>query len=176
MMKRDVASWPAAPLTLVFLAAGVLLLAAAAASAKDGQKAGVARFPNRFHQKCAGDVKATYSRRPDGRLNVVNECRTKDGGTTVARGVARVADERTRAKLKVRFAPAALSFLPFVWGDYWIIGLADDYHWALVGSPGRDYLWILSRTPQLDEADLEGAKAIAEANGFDTSRLTMTQQ
>ncbi|HEX6973025.1 MAG TPA: lipocalin family protein, partial [Vicinamibacterales bacterium] len=73
-------------------------------------------------------------------------------------------------------APAALSFLPFVWGDYWIIGLADDYSWATVGSPDRDYLWILSRTPVLAETDYAAAVARAQAIGFDTSRLVRTRQ
>ena len=135
----------------------------------------VARFPNRFQDDCLGDVRATYTKRPDGRIDVVNECREADG-TNVARGVARVEDERTRARLKVRFAPAFLSFLPMVWGDYWIIGLADDYSWATVGSPDRKYLWILSRSPQLNDAAYAEAVARATANGFDTSRLVRTPQ
>jgi apolipoprotein D and lipocalin family protein len=139
-----------------------------------GQWFEIARFPNRFQRQCAGDVRATYERRPDGRLDVINQCRATDGQTTIARGVARVVDTRTRAKLKVRFAPAALSFLPFVWGDYWVIGLADDYSWAVVGTPNREYLWILSRTPTLDETLLERAMSRARANGFDTSRLART--
>jgi apolipoprotein D and lipocalin family protein len=85
-----------------------------------------------------------------------------------------VADDRTLAKLKVRFAPAALSFLPFVWGDYWILGLASDYTWATVGSPDRNYLWILARTPVLDAERLASALAAARDNGFDVERLTMT--
>jgi apolipoprotein D and lipocalin family protein len=141
-----------------------------------GQWHEIARFPNRFQKKCAGEVRATYAKRPDGRIDVVNECTTADGSVTKAAGVARVVDERTRAKLKVRFAPAALSFLPFVWGDYWIIGLADDYSWATVGSPDLGYLWILSRTPTLDEATYAAAVERARANGFDTSRLERTRQ
>ncbi len=136
----------------------------------------IARFENRFQQKCAGDVKASYARRPDGRIDVTNSCRTADGGTTVAKGVARVEDAATRSKLKVRFAPALLSFLPFVWGDYWIIGLDDNYRWALVGSPDRSYLWILSRTPQMDQALFDQALARARANGFDVSKLQRTKQ
>ena len=85
-----------------------------------------------------------------------------------------MADDRTFAKLKVRFAPATLSFLPFVWGDYWILGLASDYTWATVGSPDRNYLWILARTPVLDAERLASALAAARANGFDVERLTMT--
>ena len=133
----------------------------------------VSRFPNRFQRQCASDVRATYVRRPDGRVDVINRCRLEDGSSTDAQGIARVADDRTFAKLKVRFAPAALSFLPFVWGDYWILGLASDYTWATVGSPDRNYLWILARTPVLDADRLASALAAARANGFDVERLTM---
>jgi apolipoprotein D and lipocalin family protein len=135
----------------------------------------VARFPNSFQDDCLGDVRATYTKRPDGRIDVVNECREADG-TNVARGVARVVDVQTRAKLKVRFAPAFLSFLPMVWGDYWIIGLADDYSWATVGSPDRKYLWILSRTPRLSDAAYAEAVERATANGFEVSKLVRTSQ
>jgi len=134
----------------------------------------IARFPNRFQRACAGDVKAIYAKRADGRIDVINRCRTADG-VVEARGVARVADARTSAKLKVRFAPAVLSFLPFVWGDYWILGLAGDYSWAVVGSPDRRYLWILARAPALEADRLESALAAARANGFDVGRLVSTR-
>jgi len=135
----------------------------------------IARFPNRFQRGCAGDVRATYARRADGRIDVINRCCNVDGSMTSARGVARVVDPRG-AKLKVRFAPAALSFLPFVWGDYWVIGLDPDYRWAVVGTPDHAYLWILSRTATMDEAVYKGALARATANGFDTDRLVLTPQ
>ena len=136
----------------------------------------VARFPNRFQRDCAGDVQASYARRPDGRIDVVNRCRDAEGGTIEARGVARVVDARTSAKLKVRFAPAWLSLLPFVWGDYWILGLADDYSWAVVGSPDRDYLWILARRPEIDAGGYAAAVDVARANGFYVDRLVKTSQ
>ena len=135
----------------------------------------IARFPNRFQRACTGDVRATYTRRPDGRIDVVNRCRATDGHLIDAQGVARIVDARTSAKLKVRFAPAVLSFLPFVWGDYWIVGLADDYSWAVVGSPDRAYLWILARSPAMETARLDAARTAARANGFDTDRLVMTR-
>jgi apolipoprotein D and lipocalin family protein len=141
-----------------------------------GQWYEIARFPNRFQRQCVGDVRATYTKRPDGRIDVVNQCRTENGETDQARGIARVVDEQTQAKLKVRFAPAFLSFLPFVWGDYWIVGLADDYSWATVGSPDREYLWILSRTPKLSAEAFEQARGRAAANGFDVGRLVTTEQ
>jgi len=135
----------------------------------------IARYPNRFQRTCVGDVRASYARRPDGRLDVVNRCRTPDG-VIEARGIARVVDDRTFSRLKVRFAPAWLSALPFVWGDYWIIGLGGDYSWAVVGSPDRDYLWILARTPRLDHQQSEAARSAARANGFDLDRLRPTEQ
>jgi len=135
----------------------------------------IARFPNRFQRSCTGDVRATYTRRSDGRIDVVNRCRASDGHVIEARGVARIVDARTSAKLEVRFAPAVLSFLPFVWGDYWIVGLADDYSWSVVGSPDRAYLWILARTSTLEPARLDAARAAARANGFDIDRLAMTR-
>jgi apolipoprotein D and lipocalin family protein len=134
----------------------------------------IARLPNRFQKKCAGDVRAAYTRRPDGRIDVVNGCRQQDGTTTEAQGVARVEDPKTNARLKVRFAPAALSWLPMVWGDYWIIGLADDYSWAVVGSPDRDYLWILARAATISDETYTTATQIARGNGFDVTRLVRT--
>jgi len=133
----------------------------------------IARFPNWFQRQCVGDVRASYARRPDGRLDVVNRCRTAEGETE-ARGVARIADERAFAKLKVRFAPSWLSWLPVVWGDYWIIGLAPDYSWAVVGDPGRDYLWILARAPHLDEVSVAAARAAARVSGYEVERLVQT--
>jgi len=135
----------------------------------------IARFPNRFQQQCVGDVRASYGRRGDGRIDVVNRCRTADGQTQ-ARGVARLVDDETHAKLKVRFAPAWLSWLPPVWGDYWIVGLAPDYSWAVVGDPGREYLWILARTPHLDAESMAAARTAAQGNGFEVARLAQTPQ
>jgi apolipoprotein D and lipocalin family protein len=135
----------------------------------------IARYPNRFQRTCVGDVRASYARRADGRLDVLNQCRTVEG-MIEARGVARVVDDRTFSRLKVRFAPAWLSFVPFVWGDYWVIGLADDYSWAVVGSPDRNYLWILARKPRLDDQRAAAARAAARSSGFDLDRLRPTEQ
>jgi apolipoprotein D and lipocalin family protein len=134
----------------------------------------IARFENRFQRQCVGDVRASYAQRADGRIDVVNRCRTGDGETE-ARGVARIVDEQTHVRLKVRFAPAWLSWLPPVWGDYWVVGLAPDYSWAVVGDPDREYLWILARTPRLDAESMAAARAAAQDNGFDVVRLVQTQ-
>jgi apolipoprotein D and lipocalin family protein len=135
----------------------------------------VARFPNRFQDQCAGDVRVTYRRRSDGRIDVINRCRKSDGEIDVANGIARVVDQQTNAQLEVRFAPAFLSWLPMVWGDYWIIGLDADYQWAVVGDPSRKYLWILSRTPVLDSSAFSAAVERARTQGFDTARLERTE-
>ncbi len=136
----------------------------------------IARYPNRFQRDCVGDVAARYSLRTDGRIDVTNRCRQADGTFKDAKGVARVVDTATAAKLKVRFAPAFLSFLSAVWGDYWVIGLAPDYSWAVVGSPDREYLWILSRSKTLPTAQYDAAIATARANGFDPARLAPTNR
>jgi lipocalin/uncharacterized protein YbjT (DUF2867 family)/ligand-binding SRPBCC domain-containing protein len=135
----------------------------------------IARFENRFQRQCVGDVRAVYTRRADGRIDVANRCRTANGQTE-ARGVARLVDEQTNAKLKVRFAPAWLSWLPAVWGDYWILGLAPDYSWAVVGDPSREYLWILGRTPRIDGESIAAARQVARDNGFDVGHLVDTPQ
>lgn len=136
----------------------------------------IARYQNYFQRKCVGNVTATYVRRADGKIDVINRCRLEDGKTTEATGLARIDYAKTRSKLKVRFAPAMLSFLPFVWGDYWVIGLADDYRWALVGTPDRKYLWILARATTMSADAYAQAIGTARANGFDTSRLVRTPQ
>jgi len=108
----------------------------------------IARLPNRFQAKCAGEVVATYALQPDGRIAVTNRCRTTAGDVTAATGVARRVDGQPPSVLQVRFAPAFLSFLPAVWGDYQILALGPEYDHAVVGTPDRAYLWVLSRAPR----------------------------
>ncbi|HVO12052.1 MAG TPA: lipocalin family protein [Vicinamibacteria bacterium] len=137
----------------------------------------IARLPNRFQRQCAGDVIAIYTLRADGRVTVLNQCRKADGTTASAEGEARRADpDGPASRLKVRFAPGFLSFLPFVWGDYWILELDHDYRYALVGDPARKYLWFLSRTPTMDAATYESLTAAATRLGFDVARLERTPQ
>jgi apolipoprotein D and lipocalin family protein len=136
----------------------------------------IARLPNSFQNACAGDVTATYSLDEDG-IEVVNKCRKENGEMTETKGRARRAsDEGPNTKLKVRFAPAFLSFLSFVWGDYWIIDLAPDYSYAVIGEPKRKYLWVLSRAKKLEEATLSGILERIRQNGYDTNRLMITNQ
>jgi apolipoprotein D and lipocalin family protein len=136
----------------------------------------VARLPNRFEEKCAGDVTAEYAPAEGGRIRVVNRCRRRDGKVAEAVGEAKRADTRgPNSRLKVRFAPGFLSFLPFVWGDYQIIELAPDYSHAVVGAPDRKYLWVLARSPRMDEATYLRLLEAARAQGFDVSRMMRTR-
>ena len=135
-----------------------------------------ARLPNAFQKKCAHSVVVHYAVRSDGRLDVVNECVEKDGRQSRASGVARLAEPNGQpSRLKVRFAPAFLSFLSAVWGDYWVIDLAPDYSYAVVGEPKRRYLWILSRSPRMPEtlyAEILGRAA----RFYDVARVVRTTQ
>ena len=137
----------------------------------------IARLPNKFQKQCIGDVTATYTVLDDGSIKVVNCCRDEDGELAKAEGKAKRSDgETSNAKLKVRFAPAILSFLPFVWGDYWIIDVAPDYSYAVIGEPSRKYLWVLSRVPVMDEAEFNTILLKVKANGYDLEGLIRTKQ
>ncbi len=130
----------------------------------------IATIPQRFQKGCVG-VTAEYSLRKNGDIRVINTCiqGSLDGEVRAVRGKARVVDKNTNAKLKVTF------FWPF-WGAYWIVGLADDYTWAVVGHPSRDYLWILSRTPHMDDALYQELLDLVVAKGYDPARLQKTLQ
>jgi apolipoprotein D and lipocalin family protein len=132
----------------------------------------IARIPNRFQKQCVSDVTATYALRDDGRIDVVNRCRRGDGRTSESKGLARVEDAVTAARLKVSFF-SILGWRP-VWGDYWVIGLGDDYEYAVVGTPSRKYGWILARAPRLDEATLERIFKLLRAQGYDPGRFEIT--
>ena len=130
----------------------------------------IATFPIRAQRGCTG-VTATYTVREDGEIDVFNRCRkyALDGPEDSVSGRARVVDEATNARLEVSF------FRPF-WGDYWIIDLAPDYSYAVVGHPSRDYLWILARTPQLPEETYAGIVKRIEEKGYPLDRLVRTLQ
>jgi len=134
----------------------------------------IAKFPNSFQKKCASDTTADYELRPDGSLSVLNQCIRADGEWETALGLARQIGSGKSARLQVRFAPAWLSFLPFVWGDYWIVDLDEKYELAAVSEPKREYLWILSRTPVVDPSRYAALMARLNAMGLDTGRLEKT--
>jgi len=124
----------------------------------------IARYPNSFQQGCLGS-RAVYSLRDDGDIRVLNSCRDKDSGEErIAVGRAWVVDPPVNSRLQVSF------FWPFR-GDYWIIDLGRDYEYALVGTPNRKYLWLLSRTPQMAPVLYDALMQKAEKQGFERARL-----
>jgi apolipoprotein D and lipocalin family protein len=136
----------------------------------------IAKFPNWFQKKCTGYTKAEYSLKADGRLQVINRCRLENGAMSEATGTARQVGAATSPKLEVRFAPAWLSFIPAVWGDYWVIDLDEAYQLVAVGEPKREYLWVLSRTPKVDPKSYENLLLRLAGKGFDIRKLELTRQ
>ena len=136
----------------------------------------IAKFPNWFQKKCVSNTQAVYSIRPDGNLKVLNSCKTADGEISQAEGTARQQGSKDSPKLEVRFAPEWLSFLPMVWGEYWVVDLDAQYQVAAVSDSKREYLWVLSRTPQLDKKTYDELLLRLRSQQFDTRKLETTQQ
>ena len=113
----------------------------------------VAKIPNSFQDQCAYGTTAEYKIQKDGSIQVINKCYDENGEPDIADGVANIVDKETNAKLEVSFV-SFLGIRPF-WGDYWIIGLDENYEWAVIGTPGRKYGWVLSRTPSLSEETMQ---------------------
>jgi apolipoprotein D and lipocalin family protein len=134
----------------------------------------IANFPNRFQKICVRNTTAEYTVQDDGNVRVVNRCATASGTSSVD-GLARRVDGSTD-KLEVSFLPAVLRWLPIGWGDYWVIGLAPDYRYAVVGEPSRKYLWVLSRTSTLSAEDRGAIDALLRERGYDPARLVVTAQ
>lgn len=168
----------------------LLLLAATAAAASalpntpvakldlaryEGKWHEVARLPMYFQRKCASDTTATYTRNADGTITVDNACRTKDGDTQRAIGAARPVPGKP-GQLEVRFAPKWLGWIPAVWADYWVVDLDPDYRWAVVGGPSRDNLWILSRTPNMDQTTFDEIRTRAKRRGYPTEKLLVSSR
>ncbi len=136
----------------------------------------IAKYPNRFQKQCVADTQALYRQRDDGQLDVVNRCRQANGVMTEAVGRARQVGAADSPKLQVRFAPAWLSWLPMVWGNYWVIDLDPAYQLVAVSEPKREFLWILSRTPAVDAAAYQALLGRLKDKGFDLGKLERSAQ
>jgi apolipoprotein D and lipocalin family protein len=130
----------------------------------------IARLPQKFQKQCVGDVTASYKQLSPARLQVTNACRKADGSMSVAVGEAKTTNVAAGA-LKVRFAPKWLSWVGAVWGDYWIVDLDADYRWVVIGSPDKNYMWILSRDKNMPAEQLATLKARAAARGYAVDKL-----
>jgi len=130
----------------------------------------IARLPNIFEKADMTNITADYDLLPSGLVSVCNSCRKGNGRESEISGVARPLDG-TNTKLEVAFAPALLRFLPFVWGNYWILDLDSEYQWSLVGEPTRKYMWILGRQPDMDEDVFRTICSSAQDKGYDITDL-----
>jgi len=130
----------------------------------------IASFPQRFQKGCHCTT-ATYTKSDKDYIIVENRCRkdSVNGKESYIKGKAFIDPGTGNAKLKVQF------FWPFK-GKYWIIDLADDYSYAVVGHPNRAYLWILSRTPKMDKNTYEEIVGRIKEKKFDISKLQKTVQ
>ena len=132
----------------------------------------IAHIPNRFQAMCVDDTRAEYLLSEESMLKVINSCRDYDYNLHVAEGVARIGSKYLdTARLEVRFAPKWLSFLPFVWGDYWVLDIDSEYTSVLVGSPNYKFLWILAREPEIPIDRYKQLAHRAGELGFDASKL-----
>lgn len=122
----------------------------------------IARYTRRFQKGCVEST-TTYRRISETEIEMVNGC-IKDGTPDRAVGKAWVPDPNEPGK------PKASCSWPFR-GDYWIIDLDEDYRYAVVSAPSREYRWILSRSWQLDEKTLELILQRLRSLEFDLSKL-----
>jgi apolipoprotein D and lipocalin family protein len=125
----------------------------------------IAHIPRPTQTDCSGTT-ATYTMQADGKLTFVHECTLSNGGYHGSTAIAKVSSAQTPAKLEVDFGGYI--------GEYWILEVAPDYRYAVVGHPSREYLWVLSRTKTMDPKDLEAALDHARKQNFDTARLAYT--
>lgn len=135
----------------------------------------IASIPQFFQRKCASDTSAEYKLQPNGKVSVLNSCKTSTGRMIKAQGQAKVVDSQTNAKLKVTFVKLFKWIYSFG-GKYWVLDLDEDYSYALIGDPTRKYSWILSRTPSLDQEKLQQVINKLKDNGYDPCLLRMTVQ
>jgi len=128
----------------------------------------IALIPNFFQKNCTINTTATYTLMKNGQVEVINACSKENGKRKSIRGSAKVVDPLSQAKLGVRF----FWFQPRA--PYWIIELDSEYTYAVVGTPNRKYLWILSRTPSMDKKTYVHLLDRARAQGFDTHSIKLT--
>lgn len=130
----------------------------------------IASYPQWFQKGCYCTT-ATYTKTDKDYIVVENRCRKDsiNGKKSYSKGKAFIDPGTGNSKLKIQF------FWPFK-GKYWIIDLADDYSYAVVGHPDRDYLWILSRTPRLEESTYQEILARIKEKNFDIKKLRKTIQ
>ena len=135
----------------------------------------VASIPQSFQKQCVSNTTAEYSFAEDNLIKVINSCETKDGSRSVAEGRAKIIDEASNSKLKVTFVKLIKWIFTFG-GDYWILHVAPDYSYAMIGDPSLEYAWILSRTNSMNKKTYIEIESKFKAIGYDTCRILMSVQ
>ena len=136
----------------------------------------IGRLPMYFQRNCASDVTATYIEKTDGSgIKVINQCKAQDGSAITAEGLAKPVDA-SGSKLKVTFLPSWIRWLPVGRADYWILARDADYKTALVGTPDKDYLWLLARSPNVSQETYAKYRQIAQKQGYDLKEFKLTPQ
>jgi apolipoprotein D and lipocalin family protein len=131
----------------------------------------LARLPMFFQRNCA-QSEAHYTLKDDGNIAVTNRCRTIEGKWEEATGTASPQIKGKTDKLWVVFDNWFSNLFPGVAkGDYWVLYVSPDYKTALVGSPNRKFLWLLSRTPHVPDAVRNDMLMKAQQQGYDTTKL-----
>jgi apolipoprotein D and lipocalin family protein len=135
----------------------------------------IATIPKFFEKQCVRNTSADYAIAENNLISVINSCDTSSGQRSIATGRAKVVDNHSNSKLKVTFVNF-FGWNFFFGGDYWILALGDNYSYAVIGAPGRDYAWILSRTPELPQEQLRAAAKVLKDQGYDTCLIITSIQ
>lgn len=133
----------------------------------------IARLPNKHQDKCI-KTQAVYTMENKDEISLKNSCSLADGTTKEVKGIGRIKDSVTMAKLEVNFVPRWLRWIGLGWGNYWIIELEPNYHYVVVSEPKREYLWILSRAEKMEKSVYEGIVNRLKNNNFDVSKLILS--
>lgn len=135
----------------------------------------IAAIPQYFEKQCVGNTTAEYASTDSDQISIVNSCDTAEAKRSIATGRAMVVDKISNSKLKVTFMNF-FGWLFLLGGDYWILSVDENYSYAVVGAPDRDYAWILSRTPELSDEQIIKTKQILVDQGYDACKLITTLQ
>ena len=142
-----------------------------------GQWYEVASIPTRFQKDCVG-TNAIYTLLENGEVEINNICRkfTLDGELSLQKGRGRVVDTVSNSKLEISFVGPFIGDTWFFWADYWILELGENYEYAVIGTPSKKFLWVLSREKTLDQNLYEEILERRQADGYNVELLKKTLQ
>lgn len=134
----------------------------------------IGRLPLYFQRNCASDVTANYIGKDNrSNISVINKCTKENGSILTVDGIAKAVDA-TGSQLKVSFLPSWIRWLPVGRADYWVLARDAEYQTALVGTPDKDYLWLLARSPNISQQTYAKYRQIAQQQGYDLKAFQLT--